>query len=528
MRTVAVIVLASLVISAGLCLTLGYYWGVAICLPLLALACWDLVQTKHSICRNFPLLGRLRFVQEAIRPEWHQYFIESNTDGRPFNRDQRTLVYERSKNVGGIKPYGTELDVYRDEYEWLNHSIAPEQKSTSPFRLNVGGPSCTQPYSCSLLNVSAMSFGAISPNAIRSLNRGARKGNFYHTTGEGGLSPYHREEGGDLVWQIGTGYFGCRRDDGSFDDELFRQQATLDQVRMIEIKISQGAKPGHGGVLPAAKVTAEIASTRKIPVGQDCISPPGHREFHTPRELCNFIARLRDLADGKPIGFKLCVGRPSEFLGICKAMLDTQILPDFITVDGAEGGTGAAPMEFSDRLGTPLREGVLFIHNALVGCSLRQQIRIACSGKVISAFHIAKNLALGADWCNAARGFMMAVGCIQAQSCHTNQCPVGVATQDPMLGRALHVGNKSERVYNFHRNTMETLAEIVAAAGLRHPQELRPYHVVKRDGPTAVLTYEQAYDFLHEGQLLDQVDHPFFGTLWEEASADSFHPDREH
>lgn len=528
MRTVTIIVCALIVLLNILSLVLGafvspyFYWGLLLFAPLLALGCWDLVQKKHSICRNFPVLGRLRFLQEAIRPEWHQYFIESDTDGRPFSRVQRTLIYERAKNIAGLQPFGTELDVYSNEYEWLTHSIAPRPKSEEPFRIDVGGPGCTKPYSCSLINISAMSFGAISPNAIRAMNKGAKLGNFYHTTGEGGLSPYHRENGGDLVWQIGTGYFGCRNGDGTFNADLFAEQAQLDAVRMIEIKVSQGAKPGHGGVLPAAKVTPEIAATRKVPMGQDCISPPGHSAFHTPIEMCNYIQQLRELAGGKPVGFKLCIGRPHEFVAVCKAMLSTGILADFITVDGAEGGTGAAPPEFSDSLGTPLREGLIFVHNCLVGCGLRDKIRIACSGKVASAFHVARNMALGADWCNIARGFMMAVGCIQAQSCHTNKCPVGVATQDRLLQRALDVGDKSQRAFHFHRNMMETLAEIVGAAGLDHPQQFQPLHICKRMGPVQVVTYQQAYDFLEEGELLRGCDNPLYRRCWEAASAESF------
>lgn len=517
-----VLVLNILFVVLGLRVSAHWFWGLIPVAPLLALAVWDLLQKKHSICRNYPLLGRLRFLQEAIRPEWHQYFIESDTDGRPYNRVQRTLIYERAKNISGLQPFGTELDVYSQEYEWLMHSISPRPKSEEHFRLNVGGPDCSKPYSCSLVNISAMSFGAISPNAIRALNKGAKLGGFYHTTGEGGLSPYHKEFGGDLVWQIGTGYFGCRDDNGAFAADLFAEQAKIDSVRMIEIKVSQGAKPGHGGVLPAAKVTKEIAATRRVPMGQDCVSPPGHSAFGTPVEMCRYIQQLRELSGGKPVGFKLCVGRPHEFMAICKAMLSTGIVADFITVDGAEGGTGAAPPEFSDSLGTPLREGLVFVQNTLVGCGLRDRGRIASSGKVASAFHIARNMALGADWCNIARGFMMAVGCIQAQSCHTNKCPVGVATQDPLLQRAIDVGDKSQRAFHFHHNMMETLAEIVAAAGLNHPQELLPAHICRRSGPTQVETYEQAYDFLEPDELLQGSDNPIYRRCWEAASAETF------
>lgn len=371
-----------------------------------------------------------------------------------------------------------------------------------------------------------MSFGAISPNAILALNKGAKKAGFAHWTGEGGISPYHKEPGGDIVWQIGTGYFGCRNDDGTFNVDLFAEQAIDDQVKMIEIKISQGAKPGHGGVLPAAKITPEIAQTRKIPMGQDCISPPGHSTFTTPRELCEWIKQLREVCGGKPVGFKLCIGMPHEFLAICKAMLDTRILPDFINVDGAEGGTGAAPLEFSNAMGMPLIEGLVFVHNALVGCDLRDKITVGCAGKVTSAAHIIRNIAIGADWCGAARGFMMAVGCIQAQKCHTNECPVGVATQEPSRFRALHVGDKAERVYNYHHNTMEALCELVAAMGLDSPDELRPSHLFKRIEPNKIVTYEEAYLFLDKGTLVDgQSGHHDFDTNWAIASADSFRKD---
>jgi len=524
MRFLPVVLFAVL---TALCLVGGLvspvlYWGLAIFIPFLLLGIYDLVQVRHSITRNYPILAHFRFLFEDIRPEIHQYFVESDIDGRPFNRDQRSLVYERAKNIDGLKPFGTELDVYGDEYEWLNHSMAPRPKSKELFRTSVGGEQCKQPYSCSLLNISAMSFGAISPNAIMALNQGAKKGGFYHCTGEGGLSPYHLKNGGDLTWQIGTGYFGCRNDDGTFNADLFQQQAVKDSVKMIEIKLSQGAKPGHGGVLPAAKITAEIAATRKIPMGRDCVSPPGHSAFDSPKGLCEFVARLRELSGGKPVGFKLCIGHPTEFLSVCKAMMETGILPDFITVDGGEGGTGAAPIEFSDSLGAPLRTGLIFVHNALVGCGLREKLKIAASGKVSSAFAIVRNLAIGADWCNAARGFMMAVGCIQAQTCHTNKCPVGVATQDPRRQRALHVGDKSQRAFQFHRHTMETVSEIVAAAGLDRPEQLRPWHIFLRTSRTQVMPYDEAFHFLHPGALVDGTAPAHVMRYWEAASADRF------
>ena len=499
-----------------------WFVGVAIFGSLACLGIYDLIQTKHSITRNYPILAHLRFLQEAIAPEIHQYYIEGNMEGRPFDRDQRSLVYSRAKNLMDLKPFGTERDVYSDEFEWLLHSMAPKTKSTEPFRTTVGGEQCSSPYSCSLLNISSMSFGAISPNAIMAMNAGAKADGFAHWTGEGGLSSYHLKHGGDLVWQIGTGYFGCRDENGNFEAESFAEQAVLSQVKMIELKISQGAKPGHGGVLPAAKVTPEIAKTRRVPMGQDVISPPGHSAFSTPRELCEFIGKLRELSGGKPVGFKLCIGQPREFLSVCKAMLETGILPDFINVDGTEGGTGAAPLEFTNSLGAPLVEGLIFVHNSLVGCGLRKKIKIACAGKVTSAAHILRNVAIGADWCNSARAMMMAVGCLQAQTCHTNECPVGVATQDPSRQRALHVDDKARRVANYHHNTLESLAEIVAAMGVDHPDQLLPHHVFKRIESSRAVSYAEAFDFLEEGSLIDGSANQRFKSYWDSASPEIF------
>jgi glutamate synthase domain-containing protein 2 len=512
------------IVTIVLTVTISLWWlfGALSFGSLALLGTYDLIQPHHSILRNYPILAHCRFLLEGIAPEIHQYFVESNLDGRPFDRDARSLVYRRAKNIEGLKPFGTELDVYKDEYEWAKHSMAPHPKAKEHFRTTVGGPDCTQPYSCAIYNISAMSFGAISPNAIMAMNRGAKKGNFYHTTGEGGMSKYHLKFGGDLVWQIGTGYFGCRNSDGTFNADLFAEQAVYPQVKMVEIKISQGAKPGHGGVLPAAKITPEIAKTRKVPMGQDCISPPGHTAFSTPIEMCEYIQELRKLSGGKPIGFKICIGRLFEFMAVCKAMIDTGIMPDFITVDGGEGGTGAAPQEFSNSLGTPLVEGLIFVHNALVGANLRKHIKIACAGKATSAAHIVHNLALGADWCNAARGFMMAVGCIQAQTCHTNECPVGVATQDPVRQRALNVTEKWERVYNFQHNTMAALVEVIAAMGLDHPTDLKPKHIVKRVARNRVASYNEAYHFLEAGELLAGSEHPLYADAWDLASPDTF------
>lgn len=503
----------------------GFWWALIGVGPLFLIGLYDAFQTRHAILRNYPVLGHLRFILEDVGPELHQYVVESNTDGRPFDRDQRSLVYERAKNVNDKKPFGTELDTYATGYRWIMHSMRPRppvEDAARNLRVEVGAGRCARPYSASVLNISAMSFGALSPHAIMALNTGAKKGGFAHNTGEGSLSRYHRKPGGDIIWQIGTGYFGCRTDDGRFDPDLFAEHASLDQVRMIEVKISQGAKPGHGGVLPAAKINKEIAETRGVPMGRDCISPPYHSAFSTPIELLEFIARLRELSGGKPAGFKLCIGDPVEFLAICKAILETGIAPDFITIDGAEGGTGAAPQEFSDHLGVPLREGLLLAHNALVGCNVRDQVRLAASGKCTSAFDLAVALALGANWCNAARGFMMSVGCIQAQSCHTNKCPVGVTTQDPKLYRALVIADKAERAYSFHRNTVAALAEFTAAAGLEHPNDFTPHHIWERISPTDARPLDQIYDFLEPGQLLDGRPGEFLQHYWAGANAESF------
>ena len=515
------------VLFAVLSIWLSPWWwiGTGISGFLMFVGTYDICQKRHSITRSVPILAHLRFFMEFISPEMRQYFLETNTSGRPFNRDQRSLVYERSKNIEGLKPFGTEIDVYSEEYEWMVHSIAPTKKAETAFRTTVGGEQCSKPYSCSLLNISSMSFGAISPNAIMAMNHGAKKAGFAHWTGEGGYSPYHQKYGGDVVWQIGTGYFGCRNNDGTFNPDLFAEQAVEDQIKMVEIKISQGAKPGHGGVLPAAKITNEIAKTRKIPMGQDCLSPPAHSAFQTPIELCHYIKQLRDLSGGKPIGFKLCIGMPHEFLAICKAILETGIRPDFINIDGGEGGTGAAPPEFSNSMGAPLIEGLVFAHNALVGCGLRDKIKIACAGKVTSAAHIIRNLAIGADWCLAARGFMLAVGCIQAQKCHTNTCPVGVATQEPSRYAALDVPDKAERVFRFHTNTMEAFNELLAAMGLDHPEQLCPRHVSKRVEPNKVRSYQAAYSFLETDSLITGTcEHPVLIQAWNHSSANSFRP----
>jgi glutamate synthase domain-containing protein 2 len=519
---------AILVITAVL--LLQFYWVPSpyVGIPLLlfgglsVIGTIDLLQTRHAVLRNYPLTAHIRFILEEIRPEIRQYFLESEKDGTPFSRDKRALVYQRAKQALDKRPFGTQNDVYASGYEWLHHSIAPKPVVKQPFRVAIGGPDCSKPYSASIFNISAMSFGALSANAIRALNSGAKKGNFAHDTGEGGFSPYHRENGGDIIWEIGSGYFSCRDADGSFCAETFEAGARSEQVKMIELKLSQGAKPGHGGVLPGAKVSAEIAATRGVPAGVDCISPSRHSSFSTPIEMMQFIATMRRLSGGKPTGFKLCIGHPWEFLAICKAMVATGIYPDFIVVDGKEGGTGAAPLEFTDHLGMPLREGLNFVHNALIGINARDRIRLGAAGKIVSAFDIARVMALGADWCNSARGFMFALGCIQSQSCHTDRCPTGVSTQDRWRQRALVVPDKAERVYNFQRATVDALAELVAAAGLDHPTEFSPAHFSRRVSPHEVKSFAELYPPLEPGELLKGSGDKRYEIPWAMASAKEF------
>ena len=491
---------------------------------LTALGFHDLVQQNHSVLRNYPISAHLRFLLEQIRPEMRQYFFESEKDGMPFSRDTRAVIYQRAKMVLDKRPFGTQEDVYREGYEWMHHSMAARPRGDGTFRITIGGPDCTKPYSASVFNISAMSFGALSPNAVRALNAGARKGGFAQDTGEGGVSPYHRENGGDLIWEIGSGYFGCRNPDGSFNPQEFARVAADEQIKMVELKMSQGAKPGHGGVLPAAKVSEEISKIRGVPMGQDCISPASHRAFSTPLGMMAFIGEMRRLSGGKPAGFKLCVGHPWEFLAICKAMRESGIYPDFIVVDGKEGGTGAAPLEFMDHLGMPMREGVNFVHNALVGINARDRIRIGAAGKIATAFDVARAMSIGADWCNSARGFMFALGCIQSLSCHTDHCPTGVTSQDPARYRALVVPHKAERVYNYHRATLMELAELLAAAGLDHPQEIRPLHFSQRISTTDVASFTRLYPELRPGELLEGTNDRRFREAWAMARPDSFAP----
>jgi glutamate synthase domain-containing protein 2 len=502
------------------------WWGVALFGALAVLGTWDVLQTRSTLRRNYPVLAHFRYGLESVGPEIRQYFIEGDTAEVPFSRQQRSLVYQRAKGVMDVVPFGSQQDVYSVDYEWINHSLAPTHVDSHDFRVVIGGGSA-QPYSASVFNISAMSFGALSANAVRALNEGARRGGFYHDTGEGSISPYHRERGGDLVWEIGSGYFGCRDDQGRFSEARFVENARSPQVKMIELKLSQGAKPGHGGVLPAAKVSAEISATRGVPMGHDCVSPAKHSAFSTPVELLQFIARLRELSGGKPTGFKLAIGHPWEWFGIAKAMQETGLLPDFIVVDGAEGGTGAAPAEFIDHVGVPMHEALLLVHNTLVGLNLRDKVRLGAAGKIISAFDVARTMAMGADWCNAARGFMFALGCIQSQSCHNDRCPTGVATQDPKRWKHLDVGDKSVRVQQFHDNTLKALRDMLCAAGLDHPQQLGPEHILRRVSPIEVRSLASLYRFLEPGELLDRVPaHAVFRDFWADARSDAFAPPR--
>ena len=497
-------------------------WLVLLFLFLVGLGFRDTQQARHPVLRNYPVIGHLRFLLEFIRPEMRQYFIEGDNEAAPFSRQQRSLVYQRAKGDADKRPFGTQMDVGAVGYEWINHSMLPTTIATHDFRVLIGAGRA-QPYNASLFNISAMSFGALSANAIMALNSGAKRGNFAHDTGEGSISQYHREHGGDLIWEIGSGYFGCRNEDGSFSEERFIANATQPQVRMIELKMSQGAKPGHGGVLPGPKVTLEIAAARGVTPWVDCVSPASHGAFSTPIEMMQFIERLRHLSGGKPTGFKLCIGHPWEWFAIAKAMLETGITPDFIVVDGAEGGTGAAPLEFTDHVGAPLQEGLLLVHNTLVGLNLRDKIRLGCAGKVVSAFDIARMLALGADWCNAARGFMFALGCIQAQSCHTGKCPTGVTTQDPQRARALVVPTKAERVYHFHQNTLYALKELVQAAGLDDPSQITAAHIVRRSAEQSVKLLDSLLPFVKPGELLrGELSQQVFRTYWPLAQAASF------
>lgn len=501
-------IIISIMVLTTIAIVSQYYlpalWSLIVVGPLVIIGYADILQKKHTIKRNFPVLGNFRYMLEKIRPELMQYFVETDTQGRPINRLFRTLVYERAKNVNDTTPFGTQMDVYKTGYEWMDHSVYAKNENDCVYepRVDVGGSDCLRPYSASILNVSAMSFGSLSNNAVLALNSGAKQGGFFQNTGEGGISPHHLKHGGDIVWQIGTGYFGCRAENGSFSPEYFKKNATLDSVKMIEIKISQGAKPGHGGILPASKNTEEIAAIRNVKPHTDVHSPPTHTAFNSAEGLMKFIKELRDLSGGKPIGFKLCVGRKDEFEDMCKAMISTGIKPDFITVDGGEGGTGAAPIEFSNSLGMPLREGLAFAVDTLIGYDLKKDIKVIAAGKIISGFHLIRALSLGADMVNSARAMMMAVGCIQALQCNNNTCPVGVATQDKSLVKGLVVEDKAVRAANYHRATMRSFIELMAATGICDPSELKRSFINRRVGANKVMKYNEIYPDVKPGSLL--------------------------
>ncbi len=518
--------LYSLGILAAVAIT-GLVWppvlfSYVVLIPIFFMGVRDATQRKHTILRNFPVMGHFRYWLEMIRPEIQQYFIETYEDGKPFSRAQRSVIYQRAKKDLDTLPFGSQWEMYAPGYEWINHSMVPKPMLEKEPRVTIGGSDCSKPYSASLFNISAMSYGALSKNAVLALNRGARMGNFYHNTGEGGLSPYHLEGGGDVVWQIGTGYFGCRTKDGKFNPEMFRERATHPNVKMIELKMSQGAKPGHGGILPAAKVSQEVADIRGVEVGKTVFSPPYHTAFNSPIEMVQFLGKLRELSGGKPVGFKLCVGKRRELFSVIKAMLKTGIFVDFITVDGGEGGTGAAPLEFSNSVGTPLNDGLIFVHNALVGTGIRNKIKIIVSGKVITGFNILSKIALGADLCNSARGMMFALGCIQALRCNSNHCPTGVATQDKNLMHGLDPTDKAIRVFNYHHGTIESFLEVLAAAGLSHPKDLRPWHIHRRESFSVVRHYGEAYDYLEPSSLLNGQVPKSYSFAWQNSTPEAF------
>jgi glutamate synthase domain-containing protein 2 len=512
----------SMFVAIALCLAGSLVWGGFLFLALVFVAMaligvHDVMQTRRAVLRNFPVIGHLRYLLEMIRPEINQYFVESNMDGTPFNREYRSVVYQRAKGALDTLPFGTQKDVYLPGYEWIAHSIAAKRACSDEPRVLIGGDACAKPYEASLLNISAMSFGSLSRNAVEALSRGAKQGGFSINTGEGGVSPYHLAGGGDLVWQIGTGYFGCRDEHGQFDLERFGQTARQAPVKMIEIKLSQGAKPGHGGILPAAKLTPEIASMRAVPLGHDVLSPPTHSAFSSPEGLLQFIASLRLASGGKPVGIKLCVGKRAEFMALCKVMRASGEAPDFIAVDGGEGGTGAAPIEFSNSVGMPLTEGLVFVRNCIAGFSLQGRIKIIASGKITTGFHMIARMAQGADLCNSARAMMMALGCIQARRCNSNDCPVGVATQNPGLVAGLDVGDKTVRVASFQHETVEAFLELLGAAGLDHPSELRPGHIMRRISATDVRSYDEIFNYIKDGALLSEPVPEAYEQVWLEA-----------
>jgi len=513
-------------VAVGSYFWLPTLWALLLIIPIILCGAFDMLQTSHTIWRNFPVIGHGRWVMELLRPPIHQYFIESDTDGTPISRIYRSVVYQRSKGALDTVPFGTELDVYRVGYEWMDHSLSAlrYEALNHDLRVKIGDQDCPLRYDASLLNISAMSFGALSQNAILALNGGAKIGKFYHNTGEGSVSPYHLKPGGDLSWQVGTGYFGCRSKEGFFSEDLFAKTALLENIKMVEIKLSQGAKPGHGGILPARKNTPEIAKIRGVTPHTRVISPPTHTAFSTPITLMHFIQKLRTLSGGKPVGFKLCIGRRSEFVAICKAMVETNIHPDFITVDGGEGGTGAAPLEYTNSVGSPLREGLCFVIDCLMGFDLKKKVKVIASGKIFTGFHLVKNLALGADLCHSARGMMLALGCIQALKCNSNDCPTGVTTQNPAFTKGLVVADKEKRVANFHKETIASLVELLAAAGLKHPGQLNRSHIHRRVSATEVRRYDEIFPYLPTGSLLNLPYPERFQHEMEEATSESFVP----
>lgn len=502
----------------------GVLWSLVILAPLFVIGLYQTLQTKKAILRNFPLLGNFRYLLEMVRPEIQQYFIESETDGQPVPREIRSLVYQRAKQQTDTLPFGTQRNVYEEGYEWISHSLAPKHVDPKSLRVAIGGPQCQKPYLASVFNISAMSYGALSQNAVIALNGGAKLGGFYHNTGEGGVSPHHLSEGGDLVWQIGTGYFGCRTNEGNFCPDTFQKMAIHENIKMIEIKLSQGAKPSHGGILPAAKITPEIVAIRKVEPGKDVVSPPAHKAFSNPKGLLKFVQQLRELSGGKPVGFKLCVGQPYEFIAICKAMIEEKIYPDFITVDGGEGGTGAAPLEFSNSVGAPLEEGLTFVHDILTGFNLRKNIRIIASGKVMNAFHLFSRIALGADLCNSARGMMLALGCIQARRCNTNHCPTGVATSNKELMYGLVPSDKKVRVYNYQRHTVHAFAELLGASGLNFTSQISRQHIHRRISGDSVKTYSMLFPVVEVGCFLKGKIPDKYVEAFQAAHAEHFEP----
>lgn len=516
----AALMLASLhaIVNHGLSPWIAAPWAMLILIGVL-----DLSQKEHAVRRNYPIIGNMRYLLESVRPEIRQYFFEGDQEKLPFSRSERSMVYRRARNISAEKSFGTLDNLYNQNHEFISHSMMPVSVDPKALRVKIGGPDCLKPYSASLMNVSAMSFGSLSANAVKALGRGAKRGGFAVDTGEGGCSEYHLAEGSDLIWEIGSGYFGCRNDDGTFSPERFSVTASNDSIIAILVKVSQGAKPSRGGILPGHKVSLEISRARGVRQGEDCISPPTHSAFDGPIGLLGFIQTLRNLSGGKPVGFKLCIGRPSEAAALVKAMLSTSIYPDFIVIDGSEGGTGAAPEEFTNNMGMPMRDGLVLMHNLLRGAGIRDRIKIGCSGKIISGFDILRALALGADYCNVARGFMFALGCIQSQSCGSNKCPTGVATQDPSRQRALDVEDRSKRVTNFHKNTMTAVAEILGAAGINSSEKLTAERIQKRVSDSKIVSYSSLYPFLHHGELLEgQSSHTEYRELWANAKHDRF------